>query len=34
MIDALHFKTVVQTIPRGGFVGVNRGAVGDAGVDE
>jgi hypothetical protein len=34
MVDALHFETLMQAIPRGGFVGVNRGPLGNAGLDE
>src|SRR5260370_20931513 len=31
MVDPLHFETLMQAIPRGGFVGVNRGALGAQG---
>src|SRR5260221_14637320 len=34
MVDALHFETLVQAIPCAAFVGVNRGALGDASADE
>jgi hypothetical protein len=34
IIDTLHLKALVQTIPRGGFIGMNNRALGDAGADE
>jgi hypothetical protein len=34
VVDTLHFKTFVQTIPRIGFVGMNNGAFGAASADE
>jgi hypothetical protein len=34
IIDTLHLKTLVQTIPRGGFIGMNNRALNDAGADE
>jgi hypothetical protein len=34
MVDALRLVPLMQAIPRTGFLGVNRGALGDASADE
>jgi hypothetical protein len=34
MVDPLHFKALMQAIPRGGFIGMNRRALGNAGLNE
>jgi hypothetical protein len=34
MVDALHFKALMQAIPRGGFIGVDDRALGYASLDE
>lgn len=34
MVDALHLETLMQAVPRGGFVSVHHGPLGDTGLDE